>query len=167
MHNHIQNNTQHQFCIHGGDKRGTNYLLYVAVGMLPIVGAAIWFLGDLGLWIGVGGYVFALVTCVGWMGSGKAERYEIRIDTDEGTIVATDRVSGVQLWEDDFHPAWIRLSDTSGHSGKPISIPRWCTEEPLDGHGCRPTRHVHCLDWEVVAVESVQIVIGDLPKSLC
>ena len=134
MHNHIQNNTQHHFRIHGGDKRGTNYLFYVAVALLPVVGALIWFLGDLGFWIGVGGYVLALVACVVWMGSGKAERYEILIDTTEGTIAATDRVLGIQLWEDDFNPDWIRIShiqvvisgDTYRHPALVYS------EEPLD-----------------------------------
>ncbi len=134
MHNHIQNNTQHHFRIHGGDKRGTNYLFYVAVALLPVVGALIWFLGDVGFWIGVGGYVLALVACVVWMGSGKAERYEILIDTAEGTIAATDRTLGVQLWEDDFNPDWIRIShiqvvisgDTYRHPALVYS------EEPLD-----------------------------------
>lgn len=108
MHNHIQNNTQHQFRIHGGDKRGTNALLFLAVGLLPVVGGLIWFLGDTGFWIGVVGYVVSLVSCFGWMSSGKAERYEILIDTVTNTIIASDRVRGVQLWEDDFNPDWIR-----------------------------------------------------------
>ena len=134
MHNHIQNNTQHQFRIHGGDKRGTNYLLYVAVGLLPVIGALVWFLGDLGFWIGVGGYALALAVCVGWMGSGQAERYEISIDTEAGTITATDRVLGVQLWEDDFTATWIRISQIqvviSGETYKHPALVY--SEEPLE-----------------------------------
>ena len=48
-------------------------------------------------------YAISLVACFGWMGSGKAERYEIRIDTATSTISASDRVRGVQMWEDDFN----------------------------------------------------------------
>ena len=134
MHNHIQNNTQHQFRIHGGDKRGTNYLLYIAVGLLPVVGALIWFLGDLGFWMGLGGYVLALAGCVGWMGSGQAERYEILIDTDENTISAMDRVGGVQLWEDDFNPDWMRISQIQVViSGEVYKHPALVySEEPID-----------------------------------
>ena len=134
MHNHIQNNTQHQFRIHGGDKRGSNYLMYVAIGLLPIVGALIWFLGDLGFWIGFGGYAVSLAACMGWMGSGKAERYEILIDTDERTISATDRVLGVQLWEDDLNPDWIRTSQIQVIiSGETYRHPALVySEEPLD-----------------------------------
>jgi len=108
MHNHIQNNTQHQFRIHGGDKRGTNALLYVAVGLLPVVGALIWFLGDTGFWIGVTGYIVSLASYFGWMSSGKAERYEILIDVATRTISASDCVQGIQMWEDDFNPDWVR-----------------------------------------------------------
>lgn len=134
MHNHIQNNTRHQFRIHGGDKRGTNYLLYVVVGLLPVVGALIWFLGDLGFWIGVGGYVVSLIICMGWMGSGKAERYEIVIDTEKQTITASDRVLGVQLWEDDFNPDWIRISSIQVViSGEVYKHPALVySEEPLE-----------------------------------
>ena len=108
-------------------------MLYVAVGLLPLVGALIWFLGDLGFWIGVGGYVLALGACVVWMGSGQAERYEISIDTEAGTITATDRVLGVQLWEDDFNATWIRISQIqvviSGETYKHPALVY--SEEPL------------------------------------
>jgi len=134
MHNHIQNNTQHQFRIHGGDKRGTNYLLFVAVGLLPVVAALIWYLGDQGFWIGAGGYIVALVVCFGWMGSGQAERYEVVIDTKTNTISATDRVKGIQLWEDDFNPEWVRLSQIQVViSGEPYKHPALVySEDPVD-----------------------------------
>lgn len=108
--------------------------MYVAIGLLPIVGALIWFLGDLGFWIGLGGYVVSLTACMGWMGSGKAERYEILIDTDERTISATDRVLGVQLWEDDFNPDWIRISQIQVIiSGETYRHPALIySEEPLE-----------------------------------
>ena len=70
---------------------------------------------------------------MGWMGSGKAERYEIVIDTENRTISASDRVLDVQLWEDDFQP---RLDSNLVYSGgyqwrSPINIPRWCTLKNL------------------------------------
>ena len=134
MHNHIQNNTQHQFRIHGGDKRGTNSLLYVALGFLPIVGALIWFFGDTGFWIGVTGYAISLSACFGWMGSGKAERYEIRIDTATRTISASDRVRNIQLWEDDFNPEWVRLAHIQVVlSGEPYKHPALVySEDPIE-----------------------------------
>ena len=134
MHNHIQNNTQHQFRIHGGDKRGTNSLFFVAVGLLPVIGGLIWFLGDTGFWIGVGGYVASLVACFGWMSSGKAERYEILIDPETATISASDRIRGLQLWEDDFHPDWIRSSHIQVViSGEPYKHPALVySEDPIE-----------------------------------
>ena len=134
MHNHIQNNTQHQFRIHGGDKRGTNALLFVAVGLLPVVGALIWFLGDTGFWIGVVGYVVSLVACFGWMSSGKAERYEVLIDPATSTISASDRIRGVQLWEDDFHLDWIRSAYIQVViSGEPYKHPALVySEDPIE-----------------------------------
>ena len=168
MHNHIQNNTQHQFRIHGGDKRGTNYLLYVAVGLLPIVGVLIWFVGDLGFWIGVGGYVLALVACVVWMGSGQAERYEVCIDTEEGTIAAIDRVLGVQLWEDDFNSAWVRLSQIqvviSGETYKHPALVY--SEEPLElAIDAVPTNTRTLLGLgDLSAVQSVRQLLGGKPS---
>ena len=134
MHNHIQNNTQHQFRIHGGDKRGTNYLLFVAAGLLPVVGALIWFLGDTGFWIGGGGYIVSLIACFGWMGSGKAERYQILIDTKSKTIAAHDQVRGIELWEDDFHPEWVRTAHIQVIiSGEPYQHPALVySEDPVD-----------------------------------
>jgi|GEM_PF-4134120 len=110
MHNHTQNNTQHQFLIHGGDKRGTNRLLWVVGGLVPCVVLLIWFLGDMGFWIGVGGSTTALAACFFWMGSGQAERYEINIDTETKSISATDRVRGLTMWEDDFQVDWLQIS---------------------------------------------------------
>ena len=91
----------------------------------------------------------------------------IRIDTEEGTIMATDRVSGVQLWEDDFHPAWIRLSQIqvviSGETYKHPALVY--SEEPLeDGHGCCSHEFTYTA-WigRVGAVQSVQrLFIGEL-----
>ena len=111
MHNHTQDNTQHQFLIHGGDKRGTNRLLWVAGGLIPFVALLIWFLGDLGFWIGVGGSVSALAVCFWWLGSGQAERYEINIDTETNSISAIDRVRGLTMWEDDFQLDWLQISE--------------------------------------------------------
>lgn len=134
MHNHIQNNTQHQFRIHGGDKRGTDSLLFVALGLLPVVAALIWFLGDTGFWIGVVGYTLSLMACFGWMSSGKAERYEIMIDTDTRTISASDRVRDVQLWEDDFNPDWVRFAHIQVVlSGEPYKHPALVySEDPIE-----------------------------------
>ena len=111
MHNHTQDNTRHQFLIHGGDKRGTNRLLWVTGGLIPCVFLLIWFLGDLGFWIGVGGSVSALAVCFWWMGSGQAERYEINIDTETNSISAIDRVRGLTMWEDDFQLDWLQISE--------------------------------------------------------
>jgi len=111
MHNHTQENTQHQFFIHGGDKRGTNRLLWVAIGLLPVFALAVWLLGDLGFWIGGGVYIVSLLGCFWWMGSGQAERYAITIDLATKTISATDRVQGTTLWEDDFRPEWLQIAE--------------------------------------------------------
>lgn len=109
-------------------------MLFVAVGLLPVVGALIWFLGDTGFWIGVIGYVVSLVSCFGWMSSGKAERYEIMIDTATKTISVSDRVRGVQLWEDDFNPDWVRLAHIQVVlSGEPYKHPVLVySEDPIE-----------------------------------
>lgn len=111
MHNHTQHNTQHKFLIHGGDKRGTKRLLWVAGGLLPFVVLLILFFGNMGFWIGVGVYGFALAGCFWWMGSGHAERYEINIDTETKSISAIDRVRGLTMWEDDFQSNWLQVSE--------------------------------------------------------
>lgn len=111
MHNHTQDNTRHQFLIHGGDKRGTNRLLWVAGGLIPCVVLLIWFFGDVGFWIGVGGSAIALAVCFWWMGSGQAERYEINIDTEAKSISAIDRVRGLTMWEDDFQVDWLQVAE--------------------------------------------------------
>ncbi len=111
MHNYTQQNTQHQFLIHGGDKRGTKRVFWIALGLLPILGALIWWLGDTGFWIGSVSYIVAIVGCFWWLGSGQSERYVVTIDTEGKWIRATDRIRGIQLWEDDFHIEWVQVSE--------------------------------------------------------
>lgn len=111
MHNHTKENTQHQFLIHGGDKRGTNRLFWIALGLLPVLGALIWWLGDMGFWIGGTAYIVSIVGCFWWLGSGQSERYVVTIDTQANLITAQDRSRGIQLWEDDFRVEWVQVSE--------------------------------------------------------
>ena len=68
------------------------------------------------------------------MSSGKAERYEIMIDTATKTISVSDRVRGVQLWEDDFNPDWVRLAHIQVVlSGEPYKHPVLVySEDPIE-----------------------------------
>ena len=110
MHNHSYNNRQHEFLIQGGDRRGTNRLLIVAIGLLPVVLAG-WFWYTQYISMFVMGYVACLVACFVWMSSGRMERYLVGVDLDKGSIYAQDRVQKEQMWVDDFDPSWVRIAE--------------------------------------------------------
>ena len=134
MHGYTKTNNQHTFLIHGGDKRSTNRLTWLAVAVLPLIGVLNWQLGEMGFWIGVGVSAALLMGYFGWMGSGQSERYEVSIDLDKESISAKDRKSGVLLWEDDFQPKWVRMAEIQVIiSGEPYRHPALIyTEEPVD-----------------------------------
>lgn len=110
MHNHNYSNGQHQFLIHGGDRRSTNRLKWVAIGQLPFL-IAVYVFAPEAITFGVIAYVVSLVIWFWWMGSGQSERYLVKIDLDNAAISTEDRVAKRELWSDDFNPDWVRLSE--------------------------------------------------------
>lgn len=110
MHNHSFSNGQHEFLVHGGDRRSTNRLKWVALGQLPILMAVYAIMPALIEW-GVVAYIVSLAFWFWWMNSGRSERYLVRIDAKSGGISAEDRVLKTELWADDFNSEWVRLSE--------------------------------------------------------
>lgn len=110
MHNHNYSNGQHQFLIHGGDRRSTNRLKWVAIGQLPFL-LAVYVFAPEAITVGVLAYLVSLVVWFWWMGSGQSERYLVQIDLEKKSIMTEDRLAKQELWMDDFNPEWVRLSE--------------------------------------------------------
>lgn len=110
MHNHNYSNGQHQFLIHGGDRRSTNRLKWVAIGQLPFL-IAVYVFAPEAIMIGVIAYIVSLAVWFWWMGSGQSERYLVQIDLGNSSITTEDRFAKRALWADDFNPEWVRLSE--------------------------------------------------------
>ena len=114
MQNHFQFQHKHHFKVHGGDAKAV-YGLYM---LSALIAGGVW--GGF-YWLQLEQYapswVWLCVVVVGvlgvfwWSRKGAMHRYEIQIDLEEGKIYAMDHKKRQQLWEDEYHPDWVRGSE--------------------------------------------------------
>lgn len=114
MQNYLFEQNVHQFFIDGGDSRTmkSTYLWIVLTGIVFLASFYYW---NLEQWIPPLAWLTAYVVIIGgvlfYLSKGKMARYLVRIDCETGTIKAIDQQEHQDLWEDDFKPEKLFLSE--------------------------------------------------------
>lgn len=114
MQNYLFEQNLHQFFIDGGDSR-TMKGTYLCIFLTALVFIGGFYYLNLEQWISPLGWLFVYIIVnsgiLFYLSKGKMARYLVQINCEEGTIKAIDQKMHQALWEDDFNPEKLFLSE--------------------------------------------------------
>jgi hypothetical protein len=114
MQNYLFEQNRHQFFVDGGDSRTmkNTYLWIVLIG-LGFWGS--YYFGELERWLSPLVWflisVFVMISVLFQLSKGKMARYLVEIDSQKRSIKAIDQKTQQGLWEDNFEPERLYLSE--------------------------------------------------------
>jgi hypothetical protein len=116
MDNFELENGIYRFSVNGGDSRTTKWA-YGVSALIPLVFSGLYFGAGLGESLPIPSVVWAvlcglLVAAVYfWLSKGTKARYEVRINKNNRSIKAFDRINNEEMWEDVFQAENIYRSN--------------------------------------------------------